>query len=251
MSPGADAIAQVGAAEIKPRTRGNEIERTLYTIAIGCMALSLMVILVTNFSPHYSRETLHALLSLFRKAWVLISVETIVQEAIAILICVPLLKLTRTRLTWWGSIVLSLPIAYLHALSFCHGFDARLLLPTLLCPFIFMAAFRIFRFWRPPSLVDDISTSLSPVTRTVVAACVALQFAILCFLLAGVSFPFKLKIAYVAYLFGSIASLYALLRPSIFSVVGAAIPIAINAHLLMTVMVPFVIRNPHYFWCSG
>jgi hypothetical protein len=227
-----------------------EIERKFYTAAIGCLALALMVVFLSHFVPTYSSQSLHALLRVFRKPFVLLNAEVVGFQILTVLICLPLLKATHIRLSVVDSLVLSAPSAYILSLGFCDGFDVRYLAPILTMPPLFLVIFRLFELSSIPSLLDGWPDERPAWIRLALAGALAFQSAILFMLLSGAQPPFRIKVAYVTFFVGSVSALLALIRPRPYLALVAAAVTAINAHVLWLTWSFIRKTAPSFLWCS-
>lgn len=208
-----------------------EVERKVYTIAIGIIALSVVTFVNVNFAPLLPLSAARSLLHLGIKGKVIASAEGLVLAAFAVLVCVPFLKATRARLSLLDSMILSVPPAYVSALSLCEGFEWWLVPAIIVWPLLFLAGFRVLKLRAMPSLVDDVFPSPRPAIRLPLAVALSFQVAVLSLFLSGASSPFRIKISYVAFLVGAVTALSARLRPHWALVLLAAALFMINVRL--------------------
>jgi hypothetical protein len=211
----------------------NEVERKLYTVAIGSVVLAVMIIGESHFLPNYSAQpyTLHSLLRVFRKPVVLFDAEIIAFQVLAALLCLPFLKATRTRLSFVDALIVSAPITYVHALAFCDR-DMRYVVPIVAMPLLIIGIFHLFPLRSIPSLVDDVPAMKKPLLHLGLATFLAFQFFLLFCFLSGASPPFPVKPVYVVFFVGIVTALAARIRPHILRVLIAVIVGMFNLTLL-------------------
>lgn len=216
-----------------------EIERKLYTLAIGFVGLMITTLAYTIVPPLLSQSAIRALLDSGLGPATIVNAETFAFQLIAAFASVPLLKATRHHLSIADALLVSLPSALVASLSFCDGFELWLLVPILVWPVLYALTFRILPLRAIPSLVDDFPGAGAKLLQLTLALALSSQFAGLLFVLSGASPPFRLKLAYLLFSVGVVLALSARLKPHLLLVALSVSVFVYNTYLFF-VAVPRV-----------
>lgn len=216
-----------------------EIERKLYTLAIGFVGVAIMTFAYTIVPPLLSESAVRALVHSGIGPRTIVNAETFAIQLIAAFISVPLLKATRHHLSIADALIVSLPPALVAALSFCDGFELWLLFPILVWPVLYALAFRILSLRAIPSLVDDFPGAGATLLQLTLSLALSFQFAGLLFFLSGAAPPFRLKLVYLLFSIGACLALSARLKPRL-PLVALAVGLFLYNGYLFFVAVPVV-----------
>ncbi|GFE89410.1 hypothetical protein GCM10011488_43640 [Steroidobacter agaridevorans] len=170
-----------------------ETERKLYTLAIGALALSILLVLLTRVQL-ISREIVVALVRSIGSGTAVAIGETILLQLLTALICVVPLKLTRNRLSAFDCLLLGgAAMAPTLMSSACEPLGwSWLTIAT--APLLFMLVFRALQNVPPSSWLDAFYSDQKPWVSIAFAGMFALQISLMFILTAGKGTIFKLSI---------------------------------------------------------
>ncbi|GFE78657.1 hypothetical protein GCM10011487_06570 [Steroidobacter agaridevorans] len=170
-----------------------ETERKLYTLAIGALALSILLVLLTRVQL-ISREIVVALVRSIGSGTAVAIGETILLQLLTALICAVPLKLTRNRLSAFDCLLLGgAAMAPTLMSSACEPLGwSWLTIAT--APLLFMLVFRALQNVPPSSWLDAFYSDQKPWVSIAFAGMFALQISLMFILTAGKGTIFKLSI---------------------------------------------------------
>lgn len=171
-----------------------EVERKLYTLTIGALALSILVVLTTRVQL-ISDEAFVTVARFIGRPPTVAVAETVFLQLLAALICVVPLKLTRHRLSAFDSLLLGGVAMSPTLVSTACGPLGWLWLTIATAPLLFMLVFRALRSVPPHSWLDTFYSDQKPWMSTAFAGMFTLQISLMLILTASTGTIFKLSIS--------------------------------------------------------